>query len=134
MRFIWLCLVLCLGLNAHALKITQIVPFGTSSVRISFNKDFHPSAFKTIHLSPSKDLLEIKAQLLVPPKSYSFPHNTLIKLSKHGKHLIKILIKFHKHTPYQLKITNNHLYISLSNAPPTPSPPPPPTRTSPQAF
>ncbi|CCB79590.1 N-acetylmuramoyl-L-alanine amidase [Helicobacter bizzozeronii CIII-1] len=134
MRFIWLCLVLCLGLSAHALKITQIVPFGTSSVRISFNKDFHPSAFKTIHLSPSKDLVEIKAQLLVPSKIYPFSHNTSIKISKHGKHLAKVFIKFHKHTPYQLKITNNHLYISLSNAPPTPSPPPPPPEPAPKRF
>lgn len=111
MRFIWL--YLAFSLCAHALKITQVVPFGTSSLRVAFDQPLHKGAFKKISLSRFKALLEIKARLLVPAKRYPFPNKTSIKLYS-GRHAsTRVLIRLHKHTAYRLKIIDDHLYVVI---------------------
>ncbi|WP_240328647.1 N-acetylmuramoyl-L-alanine amidase family protein [Helicobacter suis] len=111
MRYFLVCLLLQLGLYAHVLKITEVVPFGVSNLRISFNQDIKRSVFKEIALNRFKALLQIHAKLMPAPRNYHFANQTSIKITS-GK-LVKVWINIHKNMAYRLKLTHNHLYIFL---------------------
>ncbi|BDQ28647.1 N-acetylmuramoyl-L-alanine amidase family protein [Helicobacter ailurogastricus] len=114
MRFFFLCLFLA-TLGAHPLKIIDVVPFGVSSFRITFNKPINRHVFKEIRISHFKALLQVKAQLVPAPKNYRFANKTAIKIAQH-KHT-QIWISWNKNTTFNYKISHNYLYIFIQTHP-----------------
>ncbi|WP_221281061.1 N-acetylmuramoyl-L-alanine amidase family protein [Helicobacter gastrocanis] len=93
----------------------DVVPFGVSSLRITFNQPINHRVVKETRLSHFKTLLQVKAQLLLPPRRYRFANKTSIKIT-HRKYA-QIWIAWNKNTTYSYKIAHEHLYILIQTHP-----------------
>ncbi|BDQ26656.1 N-acetylmuramoyl-L-alanine amidase family protein [Helicobacter heilmannii] len=115
MRFLFLCLFVC-TLGAHELKIVDVVPFGVSSFRITFNKPINRHAVQETRLAHFKALLRVQAQLQPPPRRYHFANRSTVKIAHYHK-TTRIWITWNKNTTYSYKIAHNHLYIFIQTHP-----------------
>ncbi|GAA8457671.1 N-acetylmuramoyl-L-alanine amidase [Helicobacter pylori] len=96
---------------ATTLKITNIVPFGSSSVKISFNQEI--KKFKEVSLKNFKSYLELEAILTIPKKHYQFSKQSSITIAQFSPKLARVVIS---HTPkmtYEIKILKDKLYVSI---------------------
>ncbi|WRE74928.1 N-acetylmuramoyl-L-alanine amidase [Helicobacter pylori] len=96
---------------ATTLKITNIVPFGSSSVKIVFNQEV--KKFKEVPLKNFKSYLELEAILTVPKKHYQFSKQSSITIAQFSPKLARVVIS---HTPkmtYEVKILKDKLYVSI---------------------
>ncbi len=96
---------------ATTLKITNIVPFGSSSVKISFNQEI--KKFKEVSLKNFKSYLELEAILTIPKKHYQFSKQSSITIAQFSPKLARVVIS---HTPkmtYEVKILKDKLYVSI---------------------
>ncbi|PAF41096.1 N-acetylmuramoyl-L-alanine amidase [Helicobacter sp. 11S03491-1] len=100
----------CFGVE---LKITQIVSFGSSSVRITFNQDISKIPIQEHTLKDFRSFLDIKAILVIPKKSYQFSNKTQISIAQNTPEIVRIVIKINKDSTYRTKIMEKHLYISV---------------------
>lgn len=94
-------------------KIVQIIPFGTSSVRITFNEDISKLSIKEHTLKDFRSFLDIKATLVVPKKIYNFSNKTQISIAQNNSQVVRIVVKTNKDSSYQTRIVQKHLYISV---------------------
>ncbi|WP_104625112.1 N-acetylmuramoyl-L-alanine amidase family protein [Helicobacter felis] len=127
-------LILCLiiGIYAHALSITQVVPFGTSSVRISFDHKLSKQYVKQTHLGKFESVLDIKAHFKFPTKHYNFDNQTSVSVTQGKVGNTKVLLLYPEGS-YQLRRADNHLYIIITThqaTPPASPPPAPPQQVS----
>ncbi|WP_257842628.1 N-acetylmuramoyl-L-alanine amidase [Helicobacter sp. 13S00477-4] len=95
------------------LKILQIIPFGVSSVRITFNQDISGISFKEHHLKDFRSFLDLKAILSIPKKNYVFSNKTEISIAQNTQDIVRVVIKINKDSVYQIRIVQKHLYISV---------------------
>ncbi len=96
---------------ATTLKIINIVPFGSSSVKISFNQEV--KKFKEVSLKNFKSYLELEAILTIPKKHYQFSKQSSITIAQFSPKLARVVIS---HTPkmtYEIKILKDKLYVSI---------------------
>ncbi|WQT45549.1 N-acetylmuramoyl-L-alanine amidase [Helicobacter pylori] len=96
---------------ATTLKIINIVPFGSSSVKISFNQEI--KKFKEFSLKNFKSYLELEAILTIPKKHYQFSKQSSITIAQFSPKLARVVIS---HTPkmtYEVKILKDKLYVSI---------------------
>ncbi|WP_120882061.1 N-acetylmuramoyl-L-alanine amidase family protein [Helicobacter pylori] len=96
---------------ATTLKIINIVPFGSSSVKISFNQEI--KKFKEVSLKNFKSYLELEAILTIPKKHYQFSKQSSITIAQFSPKLARVVIS---HTPkmtYEVKILKDKLYVSI---------------------
>ncbi|WRD74720.1 N-acetylmuramoyl-L-alanine amidase [Helicobacter pylori] len=96
---------------ATTLKITNIVPFGSSSVKILFNQEI--KKFKEVPLKNFKSYLELEAILTIPKKHYQFSKQSSITIAQFSPKLARVVIS---HTPkmtYEVKILKDKLYVSI---------------------
>ncbi|PAF48603.1 N-acetylmuramoyl-L-alanine amidase [Helicobacter sp. 12S02634-8] len=115
-----LCFVL-LGFSfGSGLKILQIIPFGTSSVRISFNQDISKLSFKEHSLKDFRSFLDIQAVLTIPKKDYRFSNQTQVSIAQNTPQIVRVVIKTSKDSTYQTRIVEKHLYISIIDKLPEP--------------
>ncbi|PAF48244.1 N-acetylmuramoyl-L-alanine amidase [Helicobacter sp. 12S02232-10] len=105
---------------ASDLKILQIIPFGTSSVRITFNQDISKLSFKEHSLKDFRSFLDIQAVLVVSRKNYIFSNQTQISIAQNTPEIVRIVIKTNKDSTYRTKIVEKHLYISIVDKLPEP--------------
>ncbi|PDW29400.1 N-acetylmuramoyl-L-alanine amidase family protein [Helicobacter pylori] len=96
---------------ATTLKITSIVPFGSSSVRISFNQEV--KKFKEVSLKNFKSYLELEAVLTIPKKHYQFSKQSFITIAQFSPKLARVVIGYAPKMTYEIKILKNKLYISI---------------------
>lgn len=94
-------------------KIVQIIPFGTSSVRITFNEDISKLSIKEHTLKDFRSFLDIKAVLAVPKKIYNFSNKTQISIAQNNSQIVRVVVKTNKDSSYQTRIVQKHLYISV---------------------
>lgn len=94
-------------------KIVQIIPFGTSSVRITFNEDVSKLSIKEHTLKDFRSFLDIKAVLVIPKKNYNFSNKTQISIAQNNSQIVRIVVKTNKDSSYQTRIVQKHLYISV---------------------
>lgn len=94
-------------------KIVQIIPFGTSSVRITFNEDISKLSIKEHTLKDFRSFLDIKAVLVIPKKIYNFSNKTQISIAQNNSQIVRIVVKTNKDSSYQTRIVQKHLYISV---------------------
>lgn len=94
-------------------RITQITPFGTSSVRISFNQDISKLKLNEYALKDYRKFIDIQAVLTLPKKSYNFANRTQVSIAQNNPKVVRIVISTNKDSTYQTKIVQNHLYISI---------------------
>lgn len=106
-------------------KIVQIIPFGTSSVRITFDEDISKLSIKEHTLKDFRSFLDIKAVLVVPKKSYNFSNKTQISIAQNNSQIVRIVVKTNKDSSYQTRIVQKHLYISVIDKLPEASKTPP---------
>ncbi|MGL2767138.1 N-acetylmuramoyl-L-alanine amidase family protein [Helicobacter pylori] len=112
---------------ATTLKITNIVPFGSSSVRISFNQEI--KKFKEVSLKNFKSYLELEAILTIPKKHYQFSKQSFITIAQFSPKLARVVIGYAPKMTYEVKILKDKLYISIVEKKPlarhqiTPKPP-----------
>lgn len=96
---------------ATTLKIINIVPFGSSSVKISFNQEI--KKFKEVSLKNFKSYLELETILTIPKKHYQFSKQSSITIAQFSPKLARVVIS---HTPkmtYEVKILKDKLYVSI---------------------
>ncbi|WRF07769.1 N-acetylmuramoyl-L-alanine amidase [Helicobacter pylori] len=112
---------------ATTLKITNIVPFGSSSVKILFNQEI--KKFKEVPLKNFKSYLELEAVLTIPKKHYQFSKQSSITIAQFSPKLARVVIGYAPKMTYEIKILKNKLYVSIVEKKPlirhqmTPKPP-----------
>ncbi|GAA9640511.1 N-acetylmuramoyl-L-alanine amidase [Helicobacter pylori] len=96
---------------ATTLKITNIVPFGSSSVKILFNQEV--KKFKEVPLKNFKSYLELEAVLTIPKKHYQFSKQSFITIAQFSPKLARVVISHAPKMTYEIKILKNKLYVSI---------------------
>ncbi|WQU49824.1 N-acetylmuramoyl-L-alanine amidase [Helicobacter pylori] len=96
---------------ATTLKITNIVPFGSSSVKIVFNQEI--KKFKEVSLKNFKSYLELEAVLTIPKKHYQFSKQSSITIAQFSPKLVRVVIVYAPKMTYEIKILKDKLYISI---------------------
>ncbi len=96
---------------ATTLKIINIVPFGSSSVKISFNQEV--KKFKEVSLKNFKSYLELEAILTIPKKHYQFSKQSSITIAQFSPKLARVVISHAPKMTYEVKILKDKLYISI---------------------
>ncbi len=96
---------------ATTLKIINIVPFGSSSVKISFNQEI--KKFKEVSLKNFKSYLELEAILTIPKKNYQFSKQSSITIAQFSPKLARVVISHAPKMTYEVKILKDKLYVSI---------------------
>ncbi len=96
---------------ATTLKIINIVPFGSSSVKISFNQEV--KKFKEVPLKNFKSYLELEAILTIPKKHYQFSKQSSITIAQFSPKLARVVISHAPKMTYEVKILKDKLYVSI---------------------
>ncbi|WQT25622.1 N-acetylmuramoyl-L-alanine amidase [Helicobacter pylori] len=96
---------------ATTLKITNIVPFGSSSVKILFNQEV--KKFKEVSLKNFKSYLELEAILTIPKKHYQFSKQSFITIAQFSPKLVRVVISHAPKMTYEIKILKDKLYVSI---------------------
>ncbi|WP_033614348.1 N-acetylmuramoyl-L-alanine amidase family protein [Helicobacter pylori] len=96
---------------ATTLKIINIVPFGSSSVKIIFNQEV--KKFKEVSLKNFKSYLELEAVLTIPKKHYQFSQQSFITIAQFSPKLARVVIGYAPKMTYEIKILKNKLYVSI---------------------
>ncbi|KNX46411.1 N-acetylmuramoyl-L-alanine amidase [Helicobacter pylori] len=96
---------------ATTLKIINIVPFGSSSVRISLNQEI--KKFKEVSLKNFKSYLELEAILTIPKKHYQFSKQSSITIVQFSPKLARVVISHAPKMTYEVKILKDKLYVSI---------------------
>ncbi|RVY33818.1 N-acetylmuramoyl-L-alanine amidase family protein [Helicobacter pylori] len=96
---------------ATTLKITNIVPFGSSSVKVVFNQEI--KKFKEVSLKNFKSYLELEAVLTIPKKYYQFSKQSFITIAQFSPKLARVVISYAPKMTYEVKILKDKLYISI---------------------
>ncbi|RKV18354.1 N-acetylmuramoyl-L-alanine amidase [Helicobacter pylori] len=96
---------------ATTLKITNIVPFGSSSVKILFNQEV--KKFKEVPLKNFKSYLELEAILTIPKKHYQFSKQSFITIAQFSPKLVRVVIGYVPKMTYEIKILKDKLYVSI---------------------
>ncbi len=96
---------------ATTLKIINIVPFGSSSVKISFNQEI--KKFKEVSLKNFKSYLELEAILTIPKKHYQFSKQSFITIAQFSPKLARVVISHASKMTYEVKILKDKLYVSI---------------------
>ncbi len=96
---------------ATTLKIINIVPFGSSSVKISFNQEI--KKFKEVSLKNFKSYLELEAILTIPKKHYQFSKQSFITIAQFSPKLARVVISHAPKMTYEVKTLKDKLYVSI---------------------
>ncbi|WP_181332130.1 N-acetylmuramoyl-L-alanine amidase family protein [Helicobacter pylori] len=96
---------------ATTLKITNIVPFGSSSVKMVFNQEV--KKFKEVSLKNFKSYLELEAVLTIPKKHYQFSKQSFITIAQFSPKLVRVVIGYAPKMTYEIKILKDKLYVSI---------------------
>ncbi|MGL2731126.1 N-acetylmuramoyl-L-alanine amidase family protein [Helicobacter pylori] len=96
---------------ATTLKIINIVPFGSSSVKISFNQEI--KKFKEVSLKNFKSYLELEAVLTIPKKHYQFSKQSFITIAQFSPKLARVVIGYAPKMTYEVKTLKDKLYVSI---------------------
>ncbi|RVY65930.1 N-acetylmuramoyl-L-alanine amidase family protein [Helicobacter pylori] len=96
---------------ATTLKIINIVPFGSSSVKILFNQEV--KKFKEVPLKNFKSYLELEAVLTIPKKHYQFSKQSFITIAQFSPKLARVVISHAPKMTYEVKILKDKLYVSI---------------------
>ncbi|WQR86773.1 N-acetylmuramoyl-L-alanine amidase [Helicobacter pylori] len=96
---------------ATTLKITNIVPFGSSSVKVVFNQEI--KKFKEVPLKNFKSYLELEAVLTIPKKHYQFSKQSFITIVQFSPKLARVVIGYAPKMTYEIKVLKDKLYISI---------------------
>ncbi|MGN8517656.1 N-acetylmuramoyl-L-alanine amidase family protein [Helicobacter pylori] len=96
---------------ATTLKIINIVPFGSSSVKILFNQEV--KKFKEVSLKNFKSYLELEAILTIPKKHYQFSKQSFITIAQFNPKLARVVIGYAPKMTYEVKILKDKLYVSI---------------------
>ncbi len=96
---------------ATTLKITNIVPFGSSSVKMVFNQEV--KKFKEVPLKNFKSYLELEAILTIPKKHYQFSKQSFITIAQFSPKLVRVVIGYAPKMTYEVKTLKDKLYVSI---------------------
>ncbi|WP_100953763.1 N-acetylmuramoyl-L-alanine amidase family protein [Helicobacter pylori] len=96
---------------ATTLKIINIVPFGSSSVKILFNQEV--KKFKEVSLKNFKSYLELEAILTIPKKHYQFSKQSSITIAQFSPKLARVVISHAPKMTYEVKVLKDKLYVSI---------------------
>ncbi|RVZ79740.1 N-acetylmuramoyl-L-alanine amidase family protein [Helicobacter pylori] len=96
---------------ATTLKITNVVPFGSSSVKMVFNQEI--KKFKEVPLKNFKSYLELEAILTIPKKHYQFSKQSSITIAQFSPKLVRVVISHAPKMTYEIKILKDKLYVSI---------------------
>ncbi|WQX39876.1 N-acetylmuramoyl-L-alanine amidase [Helicobacter pylori] len=96
---------------ATTLKITNIVPFGSSSVKVVFNQEV--KKFKEVPLKNFKSYLELEAVLTIPKKHYQFSKQSFITIAQFSPKLARVVIGYAPKMTYEIKTLKDKLYVSI---------------------
>lgn len=95
------------------LRVVQVVPFGKSNVKITFNRKITLSDIKQQTFSSTKEVLSIPAVLSMKRKNYHFPNKTQVQIAQYNPKLTRIVITSPKKLNYGMRFVDRHLYIEI---------------------
>lgn len=95
------------------LRVVQVVPFGKSNVKITFNRKITLSDIKQQTFSSTKEVLSIPAVLSTKRKNYRFPNKTQVQIAQYNPKLTRIVITSPKKLNYGMRFVDRHLYIDI---------------------
>ncbi|EJB15051.1 N-acetylmuramoyl-L-alanine amidase [Helicobacter pylori CPY1124] len=87
------------------------MPFGSGSVKISFNQEI--KKFKEVSLKNFKSYLELEAILTIPKKHYQFSKQSSITIVQFSPKLARVVISHAPKMTYEVKILKDKLYVSI---------------------
>ncbi|WP_423979037.1 N-acetylmuramoyl-L-alanine amidase [Helicobacter pylori] len=96
---------------ATTLKIINIVPFGSSNVKILFNQEV--KKIKEVSLKNFKSYLELEAILTIPKKHYQFSKQSSITIAQFSPKLVRVVISHAPKMTYEVKTLKDKLYVSI---------------------
>ncbi|GAA7809190.1 N-acetylmuramoyl-L-alanine amidase [Helicobacter pylori] len=96
---------------ATTLKIINVVPFGSSSVKVVFNQEI--KKFKEVPLKNFKSYLELEAVLTIPKKHYQFSKQSSITIAQFSPKLARVVIGYAPKMTYEIKVLKDKLYVSI---------------------
>ncbi|MCQ2630866.1 N-acetylmuramoyl-L-alanine amidase [Helicobacter pylori] len=96
---------------ATTLKIINIVPFGSSNIKILFNQEV--KKIKEVSLKNFKSYLELEAILTIPKKHYQFSKQSFITIAQFSPKLVRVVIGYAPKMTYEVKILKDKLYVSV---------------------
>ncbi len=96
---------------ATTLKIINIVPFGSSSVKMVFNQEV--KKFKEVSLKNFKSYLELEAVLTIPKKHYQFSKQSFITIAQFSPKLARVVMGYTPKMTYEVKTLKDKLYVSI---------------------
>ena len=114
MRLLACLLLFCAQVFASDLKILQVVPFGTSSIKIVFNKPIQQDIFKEKKIENFKSFLEVEG-VLIPfaKKKYDFLNQAQIIIAQNTPKLVRVVIVGNKNISYKTRVVEKTLYLSF---------------------
>ncbi|WP_104697838.1 MULTISPECIES: N-acetylmuramoyl-L-alanine amidase family protein [unclassified Helicobacter] len=114
MRFLVYFFLFGVFLFASNLKIMQVAPFGTSSIKIVFNHEIKQADLRSKKIGNFRSYLEVDA-VLIPfaKKKYNFPNQLQIVIAQNTPKVVRIVIVGNSNASYQTKIVGKSLYISF---------------------
>lgn len=99
--------------SPQSLRVVQVVPFGKSNVKITFNRKITLSDIKQQTFSPAKEVLSIPAVLSMKRKNYHFPNKTKVQIAQYNSKLVRIVLTSPTKLNYGMRFVDKHLYIEI---------------------
>lgn len=99
--------------NPKDLVITQIVPFGKSNVKVTFNRKITLTDIKQKTFSPTKEVLDIQATLSIKRRNYHFPNKTQVQIAQYKPTITRIVLTAPQKVSYGMRFVDKSLYIEI---------------------
>ncbi|RDU71453.1 N-acetylmuramoyl-L-alanine amidase family protein [Helicobacter brantae] len=99
--------------NPKDLYITQVVPYGKSNIKITFNKKITLADIKQKTFSPTKEVLDIQAILSTKRRTYHFPDKSKAQIAQYKPKITRIVLTSPKKLSYGVRIVEKNLYIEI---------------------
>lgn len=112
--FLSLVLIVSAVSAAQVAKVMDVVPFGTTSLKVTFLNPMHESDLKTVKIGDFREYLEFDG-VLIPfaKKVFTFPKNLSILVAQNTPKKVRIVIIGNRSTTYKLRFIDKNLYISF---------------------
>lgn len=112
--FLSLVLIISVVSATQVAKVMDVVPFGTTSLKVTFQNSIHESDLKTVKIGDFREYLEFDG-VLIPfaKKVFTFPKNLSILVAQNTPKKVRIVIIGNRSTTYKLRFIDKNLYISF---------------------
>lgn len=112
---------LCLGLILFALcanaehRITQLIPFGESNLKIVFANDIKSLDYQVKKLESNKFFIDIEANLTITKRNFNYKDGSIIQVAQNSPKVVRIVLNLAKNAEYKVIKEKANLYIYIKS-------------------